>query len=207
MAIPRVVDVAETIRAFRSEPPGVDVHLLPAGLTPRISTPLTVVCPAGHRLAGVRNVDPADVVGGPIIDLARGWWARAPFDTRLQESRLRRRVRLEIDEWLALLNLVQRGMGISYGPVACTDRQTFAGVTTVTPAGAPLWELGVTTRDEPLRGAAGRAVLAACLDRCRPLTTGQGAAAVTTSRRTAPCSAGAGRRDRSGAAPVPLVKP
>ena len=201
MAVPRVVDVAETIRGFQSEHPGVDVHVLPAGaqgmvdlvadgqvdfaigprtprvgpalsFTPLISTPLTLVCPAGHRLAGARDVAPADVVDEPIIDLARGWWARALFDTWVREGGQRRRVRLEINEWLALLSMVQRGMAISYGPHACVDHETFPGVATATLAGAPQWELGVIARDGTLRGAAGRAFLAAYLGHCRPVTTG-----------------------------------
>ena len=211
LAVPRVVDVADTIREFQSEHPGVDVHVLPAGaqgmvdlvtdgqvdfaigprtprvvpalrFTPLVSTPLTLVCPAGHRLAGARDVAPADVVEEPIIDLARGWWVRAMFDTWVQESKLPRRVRLEINEGLALLSMVQRGMGIAYGPEACIDHETFPGVATATLAGAPRWELGVLSRDETLRGAAGRAFLAAYLEKCRLVTAGLGAAPVTTSR-------------------------
>jgi DNA-binding transcriptional LysR family regulator len=211
VVVPRGLSVMETIRAFQSEHPGVDVQVLPAGaqgmvdlvaegqvdfaigprvprigpafrFIPLVSTPLTLVCPAGHRLAGARDVAPADVVAEPVLDLAGGWWARALFDSWVQEGKLRRRVRLEIDEWLALLSMVHSGMGISYGPDACIDRELFAGVATATLAGAPQWELGVIARDEVLRGAAGRAFLAAYLDRCRPVTTGQGAAAVTTWR-------------------------
>nr|WP_246324577.1 LysR family transcriptional regulator [Petropleomorpha daqingensis] len=210
LALPRAIDVAETIHRFQSEHPGVDVHVLPAPaqrmpdlvaegqvdfaigpriprlgpgirFTPLISTPLSLVCPAGHRLAGARDVTPADVVEEPIIDLARGSWARALFDTWVQESTLPRQVRLEINEWLTLQSMVQRGMGIAYGPDACIDRETFPGVATATLTGAPQWELGVLTRDEMLRGAAGRAFLAAYLDRCRPVCTGLDAAAVTTS--------------------------
>ena len=208
MAVPRVVDVAETIRWFQSQHPGVDVHVLPAGaqrmadlvaegqvdfaigpriprvgpalrFTPVISTPLTLLCPAGHRLAGARDVAPEDVVEEPTIDLARGWWMRALFDSWVQESGLRRRVRLEINEWLVLLSMVQRGMGIAYGPQACIDHEMFPGVASATLAGGPQWDLGVIVRDDTLRGAAGRAFLGSYLDRCRPVTTGQ-AAAVTT---------------------------
>jgi DNA-binding transcriptional LysR family regulator len=205
------VRIAAMIRAFQSEHPGVDVHVLPAGaqgmadlvadgqvdfaigprtpgvgpalrFTSLISTPLTLVCPAGHRLAGAQEVAPEDVLDEPIIDLARGWWVRALFDCWVQESKLRRQVRLEINESLALLSMVQRGMGIAYGPEACIDRETFPGVATATLADAPRWELGIISRDENLRGAAGRAFLAAYLDRCRPVTMGQSRTAVTTSR-------------------------
>lgn len=208
--MPRVIDVAETICEFQSQHPDVDVHVLPASaqgmvdlvtdgqvdfaIGPRIprvgpglrftsviSSPLTLVCPAGHRLAGARDVPPADVVEEPIIDLARGWWTRTLFDTWVQESDRRRRVRLEINEWLPRLSMVQRGMGLAYGPAACIDPETFPGVTTATLAGAPQWELGVIARDETLRGAAGRAFLAAYLDKCRLVTAGLGAAPVTTS--------------------------
>jgi DNA-binding transcriptional LysR family regulator len=105
--------------------------------TPLLSDPLTLVCPAGHRLAGARDVAPDDVLEEPVIDLARRWWARALFDGWVQ-------------------------------------------VATAMPAGAPQWEIGVIARDESLRGASGRAFLAAYLDRCRPVTTGQRAASVTT---------------------------
>ena len=208
MAVPRVVDVADTIREFQSEHPGVDVHVVPASaqgmpdlvaegrvdfaigprtarvgsalsFTPLLSDQLTLVCPPGHRLAGARDVTPADVVEEPVIDLARRWCARALFDSWAQESRPRRRVRLEINEWLTVLGMVQRGMGIAYGPAACIDHDAFPGVATATLAGAPVWELGIITRDGTLRGAAGRAFLAAYLDRCRLVTAGQSAAVPT----------------------------
>ncbi len=210
MAVPRVVDVADTIREFQLEHPGIDVHVLPASAqgmvdlvtdgqvdfaigprTPRvgpalrfiplISTPLALVCPTDHRLAGARDVAPADAVEEPIIDLARGWWIRALFDAWVQESSLRRRVRLEINEWLPLQSMVQRGMGVAYGPEACIDHETFPGVATATLAGAPLWEVGVIARDESLRGAAGRSFLADYLDRCGRSAPGSARALVTTS--------------------------
>ena len=112
-------------------------------------------------------MSPADVVEEPVVDLARRWWARALFDSWVQERTLRRRVRLEVNEWLTVLGMVQRGMGVAYGPATCLDHATFPGVATATLAGAPVWELGVIARDETLRGAAGRAFLAAYLDRCR----------------------------------------
>jgi DNA-binding transcriptional LysR family regulator len=195
VTLPRGVDVGETIRRFQDEHPGVDVHVVPVGaqqmvelvadgqvdfaITPRIqgmnslrfeplvSTPLVLICPAGHRLAGARDLDLAEVVDEPIIDLPRGWVAREMFDRLLEEQGEQRRVNLEINDWLAVLTMVQRGMGISYGPHDCIDKEMFSGVDTATIAGAPPWELGVVSRDETLRGAAGRAFLAAYLEQCR----------------------------------------
>jgi DNA-binding transcriptional LysR family regulator len=194
-AMPRSIDVEETIRRFQDQHPGVDVHLVPEGakdvatlvaegkvdfaiaprtrrpgtalrFEPLFSTPLVLLCPAGHRLAGVRDLDPAEVVDEPIIDLPRGWRARDLFDQLLEERSLHRRVRLEVSEWLGVLTMVQRGMGIAYGPEASVDHDIFRGVDVATMSGAPLWELGVLSRDEALRGAAGRAFLATYRQRC-----------------------------------------
>jgi DNA-binding transcriptional LysR family regulator len=196
VAMPRSVDVGETIRRFQDEHPGVDVHVVPVGardmidlvaegnvdfaITPRVdgastglhfqrlvSTPLVLVCPAGHRLAGARNLDPEELADEALIDLPRGWRARELFDHMMEELGIQRRVVLEIDDWLTLLTMVQRGTGISYGPHACVDNEMFKGIEIATIAGAPPWELGVITRDESLRGAAGRAFLAAYLQQCR----------------------------------------
>jgi DNA-binding transcriptional LysR family regulator len=196
VATPRSVDVGETIRRFQDEHPGVEIHVVPAGardmvdlvaegqvdfaITPRVdstgpglhfeplvSTPVVLVCPADHRLAGARDVDPTEVVDEPVIDLPRGWRARELFDRLMEAQGVQRRVGLEIDDWFTLLTMVQRGTGISYGPQACVDSEMFRGIEIATLAGAPPWELGVVTRDESLRGAAGRAFLAAYLEQCR----------------------------------------
>jgi DNA-binding transcriptional LysR family regulator len=195
VTMPRTVDVGETIRRFQDKHPGVDVQVIPVAardminlvadgqvdfaITPRIpgtgsslrfepltSTPLVLICPADHRLAGARDVDPTEVADEPVIDLPRGWRVRELFDHLLQEHGVHRRVRLEINDWYAVLTMVQRGTGISYGPHACIDGGTFGGIGTATIAGAPPWELGVVSRDEHLRGAAGRAFLSAYLDHC-----------------------------------------
>lgn len=213
VAVPRRLGLTRTIRAFRAEHPDVDVHVRHASsddvvdlvsdgrvdfalgprvprigsalrFTPLVSTPLTVVCPAGHRLAGARDLAAADVVAEPLLDLATGWWTRALFDAWVQEAGLGRRVRLEVDDWPGLLTMVQGGVGVAYGPGACIDDGTSAGLATASLAGAPEWELGVVTRDDLLRGAAGRAFLAAYLERCRPVAPAPATtpAAVTTSR-------------------------
>jgi DNA-binding transcriptional LysR family regulator len=197
---PRLIDVAETLRQFQEEHPDVHVHAVPAdvrnmadlvssgdvdfAITPRaqrmspalrfeplVSTPLALLCPAGHRLAGARDVDPRDIVDESIIDLPRGSQCRELFDSVLEEQGLQRRVRLEIQDWLTVLSLVQRGMGISYGAAACIDLDVFDGVEIATLAGAPLWELGVAYRDDILRGSAGRALLTAYLTQCREVPT------------------------------------
>ncbi|MCU1620371.1 MAG: Transcriptional regulator, LysR-family [Modestobacter sp.] len=196
VATPRIVDVVETLHRFQGQHPGVHVQAIPTdaknmaalvtdgqvdfAITPRVdrttpalcfealvSTPLVLVCPAGHRLAGARDVDPRDVIDESIIDLPRECQSRQLFDRVLEEQGLRRQVRLEVDNWLGVLAMVQRGTGISYGAEACINEEIFGGVEIATLAGAPFWELGVAFRDETLRGAAGRAFLAAYRKQCR----------------------------------------
>ncbi|MGY1738641.1 LysR family transcriptional regulator substrate-binding protein [Geodermatophilus sp. SYSU D00684] len=134
---------------------------------PLAGTPVAIVCPAGQRLAGALDVDPGEVADEPVIDLPRGWWVRDLFDRLMADRDIPRQVRLEADEWFGVLTMVQRGLGTTSGPQACLDEAVFGDVAVATSAGAPLWELGIVSRDEVLRGAAGRAVLAAHRSQCR----------------------------------------
>ncbi|MBW8766739.1 MAG: LysR family transcriptional regulator, partial [Geodermatophilales bacterium] len=167
VATPPTIDVCHTIRRFRDEHPDVGVHVVPDGagrvnelvadgrvdfgitpltqrpgpalcFEPLVSTPLVVACPPRHRLAGARDVDLRDLVDDP-----------------------------EVTDWLSALTMVQRGVGVSYGPRACIDTELFQGVGVATLAESPTWDLGIATRDTALRGAAGRAFLAAYLEQCR----------------------------------------
>jgi DNA-binding transcriptional LysR family regulator len=196
VAVPRELDMSDTISEFRAQHPGVDLRVVPAGaqlavrlvadgeadfalapLPPQAgrtlcfetlySTPLVAICPAGHRLAGARDLDPRELIDEPLIDLPRGWWARALFDRLLEERGLHRDVRLEVTDWHSVLTMVQRGVGVAYGPGACIDREAFDRIELVTLADAPPWELGVVTRDDGPSGAAARAFLATYLHRCR----------------------------------------
>jgi DNA-binding transcriptional LysR family regulator len=196
VALPRGIDLTETIRWFSREHPGVNLHVLPTSaeqasrlvaegevdfavaplrpgarpalrFEPLAGTPLAVACPEGHRLAGAHAVDPRELLDELVIDLGRGWWARELFDQMMEERGLQRRVGLEVTDLSSVLALVQRGLGVAYAPLACIDRETFAGIGIATLADAPLWELGVVTRADGPRGPAGRAFLTGYLQRCR----------------------------------------
>lgn len=196
VAVPKRADVIETIQDFQQVHPGVQVYVLHDGardlvalvadgqvdlaitpmthrpstavqFEPLFSTPLVLFCPRDHRLAGAHDVDVEDVLDEPIIDLPREWFIRTLFDGMCEERSLRRRVRLEMNEWFGVITMVRRGMGISYGPRACLDDAGLDDVAIATLAGAPTWELGIVTRGEALRGAAGRAFLEAYRRRAR----------------------------------------
>jgi DNA-binding transcriptional LysR family regulator len=193
--LPVELDVGQTISRFRAEHPGVNLHVIPTGtqeavhlvaegevdfaiapLPPQTgctlhfealhSTPLVAICPLGHRLSGAGDLDPGELLDEPLIDLPRGWWARTLFDRLLEDRGVRREVGLEVTDWHSILTMVQRGVGVTYGPEACVDPETFDRIDLVPLAGAPLWEFGVVTRDDGPRGAAGRALLATYLSRC-----------------------------------------
>jgi DNA-binding transcriptional LysR family regulator len=140
---------------------------VPRFTSSRWSVPhFVLVCPAGHRLAGAREVDPRDLVEESIIELPDGWRSRELFDQLFEEHGLQRQVRLEVDDWFSVLTMVQRGVGISYGPRECIDENFIGGIDVATLADAPFWELGIAGRDEVLRGPAGRTFLAAYLEDC-----------------------------------------
>lgn len=195
VAVPPEIDVLYSVRRFLDKHPDVDVELVPgdgAGsaslvgdgqvhfaisplthrtnsslrFEPLLSSPLAVACPADHRLAGARDLDPGDLVDEPIIDLPRGWWARDSFDRLLQDKGRYRRVRLEVDDWWGVLAAVQRGMGIAYGPQACIDDGLYPGIRVATLADAPVWDLGVVSRTGALHGTVSGALLAAYRDQC-----------------------------------------
>ena len=196
VAVPRSLDPIEAIRRFQQEHPDVEIDLLHDGardlvglvadgdvdfaitplthrtrpalrFEPLVSTPVVIFCPAGHPLAGALEVDPAEVPREQVIHLPRGWWIRDLFDRLMAERGIPRQVRLEVNEWFGVLTMVERGLGITYGPQACLDETIFGEIAVATLAGAPMWELGIVTRDEALRGAAGRAVLARYRSQCR----------------------------------------
>jgi hypothetical protein len=153
---------------------------------PLLSTPLVLICPPAHRLAGARGVDLADVVDEPLIDLPRGWWVRELLDRMFAERGLPRRVRLEVDEWFGVLTMVRRGLGIACGPLACIDEVLVGDVAVATLESAPTWELGIATRDAALRGAAGRAFLDAYRRQCGERLGGSSAAPASCRPSPAP---------------------
>jgi DNA-binding transcriptional LysR family regulator len=190
--VPPALDLIDMITGFHEQHPGLRIQVIPAdaksmvdmvadgevdfAITPRsgriskalqfqslISSSLALLCPRGHRLAGACDVDPRDLAEEWVIDLPASWRSRELFDQLMEQHHVGRQVRLEVTDWWFVLALVQRGVGIAYGPYGCVDSNIFDGVEFATIAGAPRWEIGIATRDDALRGAAGRAFLAAYL--------------------------------------------
>jgi DNA-binding transcriptional LysR family regulator len=196
LAVPPALDLIDMMTRFHEQHPGVHLQLIPTdarsmvelvadgevdfAITPGsgrmskalqfhslVSSSLAVLCPRGHRLAGAHDVDPRDLADEWVIDLPASWRARELFDQMMERHHVGRQVRLEVTDWSFVLALVQRGVGIAYGPHGCVDSSIFDGVEFATLAGAPVWEIGIATRDGALRGVAGRAFLATYLRQVR----------------------------------------
>lgn len=189
---PRDIDVMATVHHFQRDHPDVDVQVVQDGarrvlelvndgqvdvgitpvtararssvrFEPLVSAPLVLICPVGHRLAGARFTDPAELVDETIVDLPRGWWARDAFDRMFAARDLFRRSRLECADPLAVLRTVRDGSALGYGLAAEVDSEAFPAIASTALAGAPSCEIGLVTR----RGAGRRQPVAAFLDAYR----------------------------------------
>lgn len=196
VALPQDLEVMHSVRRFQDDHPDVDVQVIREGarqvlelvtdgqadfgitpltrrslqilrFEPLASAPLVLFCPPGHRLIRAQAINAAELVDEPIIDLPRGWWARDQFDRMFRTENVYRRVRLEINEWLSILSMVQAGMGLAYGPATMVNNELFPNIEIARPVSPPSWELGTVTRSGSLRPAVVVALLTAYRDQCR----------------------------------------
>jgi DNA-binding transcriptional LysR family regulator len=85
------------------------------------SEPFVAVLPANHRLAGRREISPADLRGEPFVYFTPMAGKRAyekPFAI-FERHGFRPQIVQEGPHWLTILQLVGAGLGVSVGP-ACT---------------------------------------------------------------------------------------
>jgi DNA-binding transcriptional LysR family regulator len=195
VAVPRSVDITDVLGPYRRDNPNVQVHVLYDGtqdlldlvrdgevdfaVTPLTSersphlsfealltTPLVLLCPAGHALAGRRDVVPKEVASEEIIDLPRSWWVRQIFDEMCDCDDVSRTITLEVNEWWGALTMVERGVGVGYGPEACIDRSVFPDLEIAQFADSPQWALGIATLEGGPAGAAARSLLERYREHC-----------------------------------------
>ncbi|GGL11318.1 LysR family transcriptional regulator [Sphaerisporangium melleum] len=124
------------------------------------SAPFAAVVPAGHRLAGEREVTLAALADEPFIDSPPGYGNRAIVDRELAAEGLRRHVVMEVADITTVPAYVRHGLGVAVLPSFALP----AGdpLTRVIPlAGPPVaWTLSVATHACRRRNAALRALLA-----------------------------------------------
>jgi DNA-binding transcriptional LysR family regulator len=113
--------LAERVRDARLDLAFVALSRPPEGLslTPLVDIPMEVACAAGHRLAGRTRrtgVRLADLAGEAFVDFPVGWGGRMLVDDAFAAAGLRRRVRFEVGDVSALLDLVGQGLGVAIVP-------------------------------------------------------------------------------------------
>jgi DNA-binding transcriptional LysR family regulator len=85
--------------------------------------PFVAVLPASHRLAGKREISPAELRDEPFVYFtpAAGRLAYEKPISIFEQHGFRPQVVQEAPQWLTILQLVGAGLGVSVGP-ACTRR-------------------------------------------------------------------------------------
>ena len=90
----------------------------PAGvrLTELTSTPLDLVVPAGHRLAGRARVALSELADEAFVDFPEGYGNRAVTDRAFAAAGLRRQVAIEINAIAAAADYVRNDLGVALLP-------------------------------------------------------------------------------------------
>jgi DNA-binding transcriptional LysR family regulator len=113
--------LAERVRDARLDLAFVALARAPDGLTltPLVDIPMVLACAAGHRLAGsATGAGLAELGGEPFVDFPAGWGGRILVDEAFAAAGLVRRVRFEVGDVSALLDLVAQGLGVAIVPAS-----------------------------------------------------------------------------------------
>ena len=120
------------LERLRSGALDVCLLTLPIEATDVVQTPvmreeLLLVMPPGHRLASLRRVRPADLVGQRWVLFERGSSTRRVIDEMMQREAVRPRIVLETDNAEILKALTTIGMGLTILPYQALAREARDG--------------------------------------------------------------------------------
>jgi DNA-binding transcriptional LysR family regulator len=112
--------LAERVRDAQLDLAFVALSRAPVGLTlkPLADIPMVLACAADHRLAGQSGVRLAGLDGESFVDFPAGWGGRILVDDAFAAAGLRRRVRFEVGDVSALLDLVAQSLGVAIVPAS-----------------------------------------------------------------------------------------
>jgi DNA-binding transcriptional LysR family regulator len=112
--------LAERVRDAQLDLAFVALSRAPVGLTlkPLADIPMVLACAADHRLAGQYGVRLAGLDGESFVDFPAGWGGRILVDDAFAAAGLRRRVRFEVGDVSALLDLVAQSLGVAIVPAS-----------------------------------------------------------------------------------------
>jgi DNA-binding transcriptional LysR family regulator len=115
-----------------------------------------------RRLAARKTVELVDLADETLIDFPLGWGVRTATDLAFAAARVRRAVKMEIDDVLELMRMVAAGLGIAVLPPSIA---TDAELRTVPIRHhAPVHEVAVAIPTVRQPSAATRALLHAILE-------------------------------------------
>jgi DNA-binding transcriptional LysR family regulator len=102
--------------------PGKDLVVLPWR-----NEPMVVVCPPGHRLAGLSAVSPEDLTDERIVAFDEGLTIRKEIDRYLRRHRVEVKVAMAFDNVETIKRAVEIGEGISILPLPTMGKDLQAG--------------------------------------------------------------------------------
>lgn len=170
-----IIDVAALLERFHRRFPQVEIHFTQDGshdllaqlreetldvafvaatehlgaLSPRTlgSEPVVLLCPPDHRLAGRSEARWEDLADESFIDFHTSWAIRPANDATCTAHGVRRRVRFTVNDVHALLDLVDRGLGIALVPrhVAAKPQAQRLVTVSLPVESAPSWVVSVVT--------------------------------------------------------------
>lgn len=118
------------------------------GLNSRVlgSRPCVLLVGSGHGLAGVETAAWPDLDGLAFVDLQESWALRSQNDATCADRGVARDVRFVVNDVHALLDLVQRGLGVAIVPEHVAEKPQALGLSVVRlPTDAPRWTVSVVT--------------------------------------------------------------
>lgn len=96
---------------------------------PVVTTRCVAVLPAGHRLARLKKLKPADFRGEPFISFPMGSTLRERIDGIFQAAKVERTIVAEAGLGASICALVEAGLGVSLiNPVAAGEEHISAGI-------------------------------------------------------------------------------
>jgi DNA-binding transcriptional LysR family regulator len=120
------------------------------------STPLDLVVPAVHPLAGRAGVPIEELAGEAFIDFPRGYGNRAVTDRAFAAARVQRQVTIEITAIASGADFVRNGLGIAFLPRGIAE--PYDDITALPVTGADLtWPISLAAPAGRTPGAAARA--------------------------------------------------
>ncbi|HVH23945.1 MAG TPA: LysR family transcriptional regulator [Pseudonocardia sp.] len=141
--------------AFVSEPPGGTPGIVYRTL---LRQPMILACATDHPLAGRDRVALTELAEETFVDFPPGWVTRDLTDRALAGVGVPRRVALEVNEVMTLLDLVGHGMGVALVPQDFVHKPTTARFVPLTEP-APDWCTATAIAADRRPNAAVRALL------------------------------------------------